>query len=144
MDLGIVELGAHRYAMRSRRQFVDQHRNIDRFFLTLVLAVSDRRKSEARDGFNQYRTVISDHFALEEQIFFPAIQVADPGRKPEIESLIRSHRRFLDELAQMAEQVESLPLEDFSRRLGGFATMLAIHEHQEEMLVAATENIQVA
>ncbi len=144
MDPGIVDLGARRYAKRTRQQIADQHRNIDRFFLTLALAVSDRQKSEARAGFNRYRTVISDHFALEEQVFFPAIQIEDPGRKPEIESLIRSHDRLLDELAQMEEQLESLSREDFSRRLDGFATMLAIHENKEEVLIAATANVQVA
>jgi hypothetical protein len=144
MDPGIVDLGARRYAKRTRRQIAGQHRNIDRLFLTLARAISARRKSEARAGFNQYRTVISDHFALEEQVFFPAIQIADPVRKPQIESLIRSHDRFLDELTQMAEQLESLSCEDFSRRLDGFATMLAIHENKEDELVAATENVQVA
>ncbi len=141
MDPGIGDFGARRYVKRTRRQIADQHRNIDRFFLTLALAVSDRRKSESRAGFNRYRTVISDHFALEEQVFFPAIQIEDPGRKPEIERLIRSHDRLLDELAQMEEQLESLSREDFSCRLHSFATMLAIHENKEEVLVAATENV---
>jgi hemerythrin-like domain-containing protein len=81
---------------------------------------------------------------LEERVFFPAIRTEDPGRKPEIERLVRSHDRLLDELAQMEEQLESLAREDFSRRLHGFATMLAIHENKEEMLVAATANVQVA
>ncbi len=144
MDPGIVDLGARRYAKRTRRQFADQRRNIDRFFLTLALAVSDRRKSEMRAAFNRYRTVIADHFALEEQVFFPAIRIEDPGRKPEIERLIRSHDRLLDELAQMEDQLESLSRKDFSRRLHGFATMLAIHENKEEVLIAATANVQVA
>ncbi len=144
MDPGIVDLGARRYAKRTRQQIADQHRNIDRFFLTLARAVSDRRKSEARAAFNRYRSGISDHFALEERGFFPAIQIEDPGRKPEIERLIRSHHRLLDELAQMEEQLESLACEDFSRRLHGFATMLAIHENKEEVLIAATANVQVA
>ncbi len=144
MDPGIVDLGARRYAKRIRRQIADQHRNIDRFFLTLALAVSDRRKSEMRAAFNRYRSVISDHFALEEQVFFPAIRTEDPGRKPEIERLIRSHDRLLDELAQMEDQLESLSSEDFSRRLHGFATMLAIHENKEEVLIAATTNAQMA
>jgi hypothetical protein len=81
---------------------------------------------------------------LEERIFFPAIQIENPGRKPEIESLIHSHDRFLDELPQMDEQLESLSREDFSRRLHGFATMLAIHENKEEVLIAATTNAQMA
>ena len=144
MDPGIVDLGARRYAKRTRQQIVDQHRNIDRFFLTLARAVSDRRKSEARAAFNRYRSVISDHFALEERVFFPAIQIEDPGRRTQIQSLIRSHDRLLNELAQMEEQLESLSLEDFARRLRGFATVLAIHENKEERLVAATASTQVA
>ncbi len=144
VDPGIVDLGARPSRKRTRRQIAGQHRNIERLFLTLARAVSDRRKSETRAGFNRYRTVISDHFALEEQVFFPAIQIEDPGRKPAIESLIRSHDRLLDELAQMEAQLESLSREDFSRRLHGFATMLAIHENKEEVLVAATANVQVA
>ena len=144
MDQDIVDFGPRHYTKRTGRQIADQHRSIDRLFLTLALAVSDRRKSEARAAFNRYRSVISDHFALEEQIFFPAIQIEDPGRKPEIESLIRSHDRLLDELAQMEEQLESLSREDFSRRLHGFATMLAIHENKEEVLVTATTNAQMA
>ncbi len=81
---------------------------------------------------------------MEEQVFFPAIQIEDPRRKPEIENLIHSHDRLLDELAQMEAQLESLSQEDFSRRLYGFATMLAIHENKEEALVSATADAQVA
>ena len=140
----VVNPGARPYSKIVLRQIAGQHRNIDRLYLTLALAVSDRRKSKARAAFNRYRTVISDHFALEEQVFFPAIQTEDPGRKPDIEILIRSHDRLLDELAQMEEQLESLSREDFSRRLHGFATVLAIHENEEEVLVAATTDAQMA
>jgi hemerythrin len=130
--------------MRSRRKISDQHRNIDRLYFTLAVAVSDRRKSEARAAFDRFRTVLSDHFALEEQVYFVAIQTEDPVRRPEIESLIRSHDRLLDELAQMEQQLESLSREDFSRRLHGFATMLAIHEKKEEVLIAAAADAPVA
>ena len=44
----------------------------------------------------------------------------------------------------MEEQLESLSREDFSRRLQGFATMLAIHENKEEVLISATTDTQVA
>jgi hypothetical protein len=44
----------------------------------------------------------------------------------------------------MEQQLESLSREDFSRRLHGFATMLAIHEKKEEVLIAAAADAPVA
>ncbi len=142
MDQDIANVEPRHYTKRTGRQIENQHRRIDQLYLALETAISDCGKSEARAAFNRYRTVISDHFALEEQVFFPALQIEDPGRKSEIESLIRSHDRLFDELAQMEEQLESLSREDFSRRLHGFVTILAIHEKKEEMLIAATEDAQ--
>jgi hemerythrin-like domain-containing protein len=144
VDSDVVDLGARSNKPRIWRQIGERHRNIDRFFRTFSRAVSDQRKSEARAAFTRYRAAISDHFALEERVLFPAIQIADPSRKSEIDRLIRSHDCLLDELAQMEAQLEALSREDFSRRLHGFATMLAIHEKKEELLIAATEDARVA
>jgi hemerythrin-like domain-containing protein len=144
MDRDVVDLGIRPSAKRTQRQIKEQHQEIDRLFLTLIRATADPRKSGTRAAFDRYQIVISDHFALEEQVFFPVIQVENPSRRPEIERLIHSHDRLLDELAQMEEQLESLSREDYSRRLHSFATMLEIHETQEAALVSATADAQVA
>ena len=50
----------------------------------------------------------------------------------------------VEDPAQMEKQLESLSSEDFSRRLHGFTTMLAIHENKEEVLISAPADVQVA
>ena len=42
--------------------------------------------------------------------------------------------------AQLGDSIESLPVDEFSRRLVGFATVLAIHERQEaDLLTRVTD-----
>ena len=69
---------------------------------------------------------------------FPEISFANPGEKPEIERLVQAHDRFLDELVEMGEQLEFLLVEDFLRRLDGYATTFLLSESSEEALVSRT------
>jgi hypothetical protein len=113
----------------------DEHRRIDEMRVALFEALTDRSITRARDEFDRYRAAISVHFALEEDVLFPEIDLATPDEKTEIERLVQTHDDFLDELVEMGEQLKFLPGEDFLRRLDGHATIFSLAESSEEALV---------
>lgn len=140
-DWALVNLSAVDRDLRFRMRRVarimsDEHRNIEEMRAALCKAIWDRSTTRARDAFNRYRAAISIHFAVEEDVLFPEIGYANPDEKPEIERLVQAHDRLLEDLVEMAEQIESLAGEDFSRRLDGHATFFSLCESSEEALVS--------
>ena len=106
-------------------------------------SMSRRPKSDTREALDRYRAAIAIHFALEEQILFPAIRALDLVEPSRFESLNLTHSRILEELSQMGEQFETLPSDDFSLRLEAFATMYAACDRDENALISAITEGQV-
>lgn len=133
-----IDAGLRYRIRRAARQIGDQHRKLDEIYLVLGEAVADCAKLDACDAFYNYRDTVVAHFALEENIFFPAIHGLAPALERQLTELIDSHDRFRSDLAHMADELDGADpasIEDFSRQLHGFAKALAIHEGKEEKLV---------
>jgi len=120
---------------RIARFMADEHRNIYEMRAALCEALGDRSTPRVRAAFSRYRAAVAVHFALEEEALFPEIGSARPDERSEIERVVQSHDRLLEELVEMGDQIEVLPGEDFSRRLDGHATIYALCESSEEALV---------
>ena len=121
---------------RAARRVADQHHAIADFHRILSDELTTRSKSQIRIELDRYRTALSAHFDLEEQIFFPTVRSADVGQTALIRQLIESHSRMRRELSHLGDSIESHTAEEFSARLAGFQTILASHERQEENLLA--------
>ena len=133
-----ADRGLRHRLRRVARRAADQHRSIEECYRALGEAIGERTKSDVRAAFGRYRHAITAHFDLEEQVFFPAVRGADTSQNAPIRELVAAHSRLVVELAHMADSIESLTSDDFSRRLVGFATMLASHEHREDALLTQT------
>lgn len=120
---------------RTARRILDQHHTLHDFHRSVTKKLTHGPKDEIRAAFVRYRVALTAHFELEERVFFPAVHGADANQNRQIRQLIGMHSRMLVELAHLADSIESLPRDEFSRRLADFATILASHERQEETLL---------
>ncbi len=130
-----ADRGLRHRLKRAARRVADQHHAIADLYQALSEELTERPKSELRAGFDRYRLALTAHFDLEEQIFFPAVRGADASQSAQIRKLVESHSKMRIELAHLGDSIDSLAADGFSRRLIGFATILASHERQEEMLL---------
>lgn len=128
---------------RVERQIAEQHERIHEFHRELYRAAGDRSRVRAREVFGAYRSAIKAHFDLEERVLYPSIVSVDSDAKEQIGKLCVAHRRFLDDLGQLAEQLES-SIEEFGGRFESYKSLLTVHERQEEALVAALARMPVA
>ncbi len=78
----------------------------------------------ARRAIDRYELELVNHFEIEEQILFPAIQI-NLGKLPLVDSLIAQHRQVEDLIAQL----RSTPAAALLERLCG---LLAEHIRREE------------
>jgi hemerythrin-like domain-containing protein len=78
----------------------------------------------AQRAVDRYELELSNHFEIEEQILFPAIETA-LGKLPLVDSLIAEHR----EMEGLIEQLRCAPSEVLLERLCG---LLAEHIRREE------------
>jgi hypothetical protein len=131
-----TDRGLRHRLQRGARRVADQHQAIRDLYRALTEDLLERPKKAVRSGFDRYRLALTAHFDLEEQIFFPAVHGADPGQSAQLRQLIDSHARMRTELEHIADSIDSLPTDEFSRRLVGFSTILASHEQQEECLLS--------
>jgi len=131
-----VDPGLRYRLRRAARRVAHQHRAIAECYRELGEFVAQRARADVRAGFERYREAIGAHFDLEEQVFFPAVRGADEQQKPVIAALVGGHAQMLEELERIADALESIPHDDFSRRLAGFAAMLTAHERVEEKLLS--------
>lgn len=127
--------GLRHRLQRAARRVADQHHAIADLYRAISDGIAENPKSELRAGFDRYRLALMAHFELEEAIFFPAVRGADASQNVRIRQLIEIHSRMRTELAHLANSIESLPTDEFSRRLVGFATILGSHEREEETLL---------
>ena len=134
----------HGSIQQAVQQISKQHHRVDVLRRQLRESMSRRPKSDTREALDRYRAAIAIHFALEEQILFPAIRALDLVEPSRFESLNLTHSRILEELSQMGEQFETLPSDDFSLRLEAFATMYAACDRDENTLTSAITEGQVA
>jgi len=132
-----MESGLRYRIRRAARQIGEQHRQIREIEKLLGTAIADRVVEDARNAFGRYRGAVVAHFALEEEVFFPALHGLHPERGGELEFLTRQHAGFLAELRSLESLLGEEPIESFARGFGDLASSLVAHETKEEHLVSS-------
>lgn len=117
---------------RVARRIAEQHHVIDECYSALAEKIGEHTARELRAEFGCYRLALTAQFELEERVFFPAVRRGDASQRARIRQLLADHSRLRAELAHLADSIESIPVDDFSRRLAAFTSILTLHECQEE------------
>jgi hypothetical protein len=76
------------------------------------------------------------HFALEDEVFFPALHGLRPQFAESLEALSREHAGFSETLRKLGVDLEASGVESFQSGFEAYSEILAAHERREEQIVA--------
>lgn len=130
-----MEIGLRHRLRRALRQMEGQHRHLKPIFAELVRAVGGRGASEIEEWVLRYRVALEAHFALEEEVLFPALRGLHPQRVGDLDRLSDDHQRFQGQLLEIERGLRSAQGHDSASRIREFRDLLEEHEQREERLV---------
>jgi hypothetical protein len=129
-----LETGLRHRLKRVVRQMGEQHRHLKPLFSQIAEGVARGESLRELHGhLAHYREAIEAHFALESDMFFPALHGLRPEWGEQLERLDREHIRLVEDLADLVRRIEK---DDGATALDEFAARLREHELLEEDLVA--------
>lgn len=129
-----METGLRYRLKRAARQMAAQHRHLSPIFETLGSILDERNAEKAHAGFRKLREALGAHFALEDDVVFPALHGLLPACAVDLEALSREHEQFLEEMRRMAD-VLSRDLDGFARDFNRLSVALQAHEEREHRIV---------
>lgn len=129
--------GARIRLAHAARRLPAQHQYLDALVATTRRALERSTPAEAREALHAFRGALEAHFALEEQVLFPALHGLAPERERTIEALMLEHRAMRDRLAELEEQVGREPRDAVVRAFVDLCAFLRNHERVEERLFAS-------
>ncbi|HHS83564.1 MAG TPA: hemerythrin domain-containing protein [Gammaproteobacteria bacterium] len=112
-----------------------QHLTCDEFFVDAERAVSEQNWAQAQKGFNAFHRAIEHHFAMEEEVLFPAVEeIAGTTMGPtQVMRMEHDQMRGL-----FSEMEQALAAKDADSFLGAAETLLVLmqqHNAKEEQIV---------
>ena len=125
---------SRRLAIEARR-ISSQHRQLDELYGLLLSALDGEPLAAVQRGFERFRDALEAHFAMEDDVHFPAFH----GLRPELESrltaLIEEHKVMRKALDVVQARLQSGDLEAGAKQLDALVVRLARHEEIEEQLI---------
>ena len=134
--MDVMETGLRHRLQRAARQIDSQHQQMTRLYGQLERALEDGELERIRDWLRRYREAQEAHFALEDQIVFPALLGYRPAWQARLSQLLVEHERFRAELREIEEQLER-GSDDPAPRIAALARALAEHERHEVSLMGS-------
>jgi hypothetical protein len=116
------------------RRLAAQHEYLDALLATTRRALERSSPPEAREALHAFRGALDAHFALEEQVHFPALHGLEPERAGEIESLVLEHRALRDRLLVLEGRLGREPRDGVTRDFVDLGAAMRDHETREERL----------
>lgn len=120
---------------RAARQIGEQHRHLGEVLGKLEAILAEGSREGVDDLLVRYRSALDAHFALEDDVFFPALHGLHPEHAEELEALSRDHEAYARVLEELAHLLQSASLDRFARELRQLEKDLERHESREERLV---------
>lgn len=132
-----METGLRLRLKRVVKQMGDQHRHLRPIHAELAEALArDGTVRPAQAAFARYREALDAHFALEGEMFFPALHGLRPEWGADLERLDHEHEQLRASLAEVGRRIGAGGLAEAGAALEGFASALREHEGREERLIA--------
>lgn len=111
------------------------HRRCDEQFAVAERAVADGNWSEATEAYDRFHTAMERHFAMEEEVLFPAFDAISGNAMGPTQIMRMEHRQMRALLASMAQAVT---VRDVDGYLGDAETLLILmqqHNMKEENIL---------
>jgi len=126
---------------RAARHTAEQHRHIQEILRDFDRAVREGDRSALADVFRLYRSALTAHFSLEEEVFFPALHGLHPEHAGELDALSREHQEVNAVLEELDARVEAEEVDSFLRAFQELVDRLTGHEQREEALVHSLSDV---
>lgn len=120
---------------RAARHTAEQHRHLREILRDFDSAVAAGDRSWVAEVFALYRSALEAHFALEEDVLFPALHGLHPEHRAELEALADEHVELAAVLERLAAGLERDSMDRFGGTVRGLVKTLGRHEQREERLV---------
>jgi hypothetical protein len=132
-----MQTGLRHRLKRVVRQMAAQHRHLRPIHAELAEALAQQVAVQtAQAHFARYREALDAHFALEGEMFFPALHGLRPDWGESLARLDREHAELRASLAHVGRRISAGASADAGKVLERFAVELRQHEIQEEQLIA--------
>jgi hypothetical protein len=119
------------------RRISSQHRQLDAFHEMVARAIEGGDPSAVLAAFMRFRDALEAHFAMEDEVFFPALHGLRPELEGELTALIQEHRGYRAQLERVQAHFDGEQIAEGGRVLEAMVEALIAHETREERLQAA-------
>lgn len=125
--------------LRLRREALrvaSQHHQLDEFHEAFENALARGDGQAAEQSFARFADALEGHFALEEQVYFPALHGGDAVTSAELADLVREHEALRGALGEIFAALRARDLDACDAALHAWLPRLVLHERREEALMA--------
>ncbi len=112
-----------------------QHRQLDVFVREVSQALRRGQRRDCETAVFRLQGALNAHFAVEEQIVFPALHGLRPELADEVRALERDHERLRENMSRLALAIVSSDISTAQRALEEFDAALSAHERSEERIL---------
>jgi len=128
------------------RRIASQHTYLDALEATVLRAFERGDPGEMQQLLHGFHASLDAHFALEEQVHFPALRGLRPDFQSELDELIREHVRFREELDRIVASLRAIdangPAAEILASFRDMAASLRRHEEREERLLSRAAEVR--
>ncbi|MCB1776955.1 MAG: hemerythrin domain-containing protein [Candidatus Competibacteraceae bacterium] len=113
----------------------DDHRRCDRLFATAEEAAAHGDPSTCHTRFQAFQSAMEQHFAMEEQVLFPAFEDATGNRMGPTRVMCLEHQQMREVLAALAEALAASDLDDYLGQAETLLILMQQHNIKEEQML---------
>lgn len=125
--------------LRLRREalrIASQHHQLDQFHEVFENAMARGDAAAAELSFARFADALVAHFAIEEQVYFPALHGRDVAAASELAELAREHETLRSAVDEILVALRAGDLPACEAAVGAWLPRLVLHERREEALLS--------
>jgi iron-sulfur cluster repair protein YtfE (RIC family) len=134
--VGVKQEGLEKRVAFEARRISSQHRQLEAFHELVAQALAAGEPGGVLRAFMRFRDALEAHFAMEDEIFFPAMHGLRPELEVELTVLVQQHHAMRAQIAEIQALFDAEQLGDGGRVLDAMVGTLSQHEEREERLQA--------
>jgi len=134
--MAVHQRGLRRRVEIESRRIPAQHRQLDQLYGALIDALEHRgAQAAAAAAFRRFQDACRAHFAMEDEVYFPALHGLRPELDADLAALVEEHRALTATLEELEALFEAGRLAEAEEGLDRLVPRLAAHEGREERLL---------
>ena len=134
--MGVKQEGLEKRVAFEARRISSQHRQLEAFHELVAQALAAGEPAGVLRAFMRFRDALEAHFAMEDEVFFPALHGLRPDLEAELTVLVQEHRGFRTQLERVQALFDAEQIGEGGRLLEDMVGVLIEHETREERLQA--------